>query len=372
MERPFVLMAILASTINAEGNQIKNDPIQPFFIGTYTGGESKGIYRADLNTSTGKLSVPELVITSDNPTFLAFSADKKFLLAANENNEKGTVESFIVSTKGELLKIISRVPSGGAHPCYVSANAEGYVLAANYSGGSTALFSMDNNGVLTSRDLKQEDGSGPVKGRQQKAHAHSSVFEPETDRIFVADLGTDKISIYQLDKDNHKLKRAVPVSEIKLPSGSGPRHMVFNDSKRLLYIACELSNTVSVADLSKAGDHPVIATLSTLPDNYNEESYVADIHMSKDGRFLYVSNRGLNTIAIFTVDSGNGELKLISQESTRGIYPRNFAFSPDEDYLIVANQKSQNIVAFKRNSETGELTFTDEVKAFTPVCVLFY
>lgn len=372
MERPFVLMVLLASTINVEGNQSNSDPVKPFFIGTYTGGESKGIYKADLNTSTGKLSVPELVITSDNPTFLAFSADKKFLLAANENDEKGTVESFVVSTQGEQLKIISRVPSGGAHPCYVSANAERYVLAANYSGGSTALLSMDSNGVLKMCDLKQEEGSGPVKGRQQKAHAHSSVFEPETNRIFVADLGTDKIYIYHLDKGSHKLKKAAPVSEIKLPSGSGPRHMVFNDSKKLLYIACELSNTVSVADLSKADNHPVIATLSTLPNDYNEVSYVADIHMSKDGRFLYVSNRGLNTIAIFSVDPKDGKLELISQESTRGIYPRNFAFSPDEDFLLVANQKSQNIVAFKRNSETGELTFTDEVKAFAPVCVLFY
>jgi 6-phosphogluconolactonase len=188
----------------------------------------------------------------------------------------------------------------------------------------------------------------------------------------VADLGTDKIYIYHLDKGSHKLKKAAPVSEIKLRSGRGPRHMVFNDSKKLLYLACELSNTVSVADLSKADNHPVIATLSTLPNDYNEVSYVADIHMSKDGRFLYVSNRGLNTIAIFSVDPKDGKLELISQESTRGIYPRNFAFSPDEDFLLVANQKSQNIVAFKRNSDTGELTFTDEVKAFAPVCVLFY
>jgi 6-phosphogluconolactonase len=356
--------------IKVEGIQVVSDPIQSFFIGTYTDEESKGIYEANLNISNGRLSVPVLVIPSSNPTFLAFSADKKFLLAANENNEKGSIESFVLSQKGEPLKRIYQVSSGGAHPCHVSANADRFVLGSNYTGGSIALFRIDNNGIFKMCDLKEQKGSGPVKGRQEKAHVHSALFEPETDRIFVADLGTDKINIYRLDKVNQKLEEA-PVSEIKLPSGSGPRHMIFNHSKKLLYIACELSNTVSVVDLNQNGTYSVITTLSTLPEDYSKESYVADIHLSKDGRFLYVSNRGPDTIAIFTIDQKNGELELIAQESTRGVNPRNFTFSPDENYLLVANQTSQNIVAFKRDSKTGKLTFADEVKALKPVCILF-
>lgn len=372
MKTFLVSLFVLSSMINVAGNHVTDNPLQSFFIGTYTDGESRGVYEANLNTSNGKLSFPVLAAQSNNPSFLALSADKRFLLAVNEINENGTIESFAVSQKGEQgqMKRISQVSSGGAHPCYASSNANGFVLCANYSGGSVALLRIDNSGILKMCDLKVHQGRGAVKGRQENPHVHSALFENGTERVFVADLGTDKVNVYHLDMQNEKLIEA-SVPEIKLPSGSGPRHMVFNTSKKLLYIACELSNIVSVVDLNQEGTYPIIANLSTLPKDYSKVSYVADIHMSKDGRFLYVSNRGLNTIAIFSIDRRNGKLKLISQESTRGVNPRNFTLSPDENYLLVANQASQNIVAFKRDAKTGKLTFTDEVKAYKPVCILF-
>jgi len=370
MKRLIVVLALLASIIKVDAKQVMSDPVEPFYIGTYTNGEGKGIYRAGLNTLTGKLSNPEFVVSSVNPSFIALTQDKKFLLATNETDD-GSVESFAVSQNGEHLKSVCKIPSGGASPCYVSVNAAQFVLAANYTGGNVALFGMDDEGMLKLNDVQQHSGSGPVKGRQDKAHVHSALFEPGTDKVFVADLGTDRINIYHLDKKNKKLDPA-SVSEIKINPGSGPRHMAFNLAKKVLYIASELSNTVSVVDLKHEGSYPVVETLSTLPKDFDKVSYAADLHITRDGRFLYVSNRGLNSIAIFSIDQKNGKLKLIAQEPTRGVNPRNFALSPDENYLLVANQSSQNIVAFRRDLKTGKLTFSDEIKAFTPVCLLFY
>ncbi len=376
MRKLIILLCIWASAVIVDGRPVISDPEQSFFIGTYTDGEGRGIYEAHLNISTGKISIPDLVISSDNPSFLCLTNDNKFLLAVNEivdnnGNKNGYVESFAVYQKGEHLKRLCKVPSGGAVPCYVSSNADKFVLVANYTGGNVALLSMDENGMLKLTDVRQHDGSGPVKGRQEKAHVHSALFEPGTDRIFVADLGTDKINVYRLDKKSQKLIPA-SVSEIKLSPGSGPRHVVINPLKKLLYVACELSNSVSVIDLNDEDKLKEIETVSALPDDFKKENYSADIHMTKDGRFLYVSNRGLNSMAVFEINQKDGKLKLISQEPTRGVNPRNFTLSPDENYLLVANQNSQNIVAFRRDKKTGKLTFSDEVKAFTPVCLLFH
>jgi 6-phosphogluconolactonase len=354
---------------------VKKDPLKLFFIGTYTDGRSKGIYKSYLNTLTGKLSEPALAVSSENPSYLTLSEDKNFLLAVNEKvsdgcNKNGIVESFAINQDGEKLIRISRVTSGGEHPCYLSVNPYGFVVVANYTGGSVALLSLDEEGFLKFNDLKHHLGNGPFKERQEKAHVHSAIFDPLTNRIFVADLGTDKINIYNLDR---LLQRFVPATypEIKLPSGSGPRHMIFTPSNELLYVACELSNTVTVWDMSNHGIYSMISCTSTLPKDFKGENYAADIKMTQDRRFLYVSNRGMNTVAIFSIDKNNEELKLISQVPVKGQYPRYLVLSPEEDYLLVANQKSQNIVVFKRDRKTGELIYSDKVNAFTPVCLLF-
>lgn len=380
--RKILTFLFLFSTINPlsinniEARIIGAGPIRHFFIGTYTEKGSEGIYRCGLDTKNGKLSDLNLVARSDNPSFLALTKDDHYLLAVDETidkkgNKMGYIQSFLVSDNGSELTPVNKVSSGGAHPCYVSVNAEDYVLAANYTGGSVALFKLGNKGILSqATDVQQHHGGGPNKERQEGPHVHSAFFEPGTDRIFVADLGTDAVSVYRIDKNKSKL---VPASnpEIRINPGSGPRHLAFHPNKKFLYTANELSSTVSVISLNKDGSYSTIETISSIPQDYKKANYPADIHISGDGRFLYVSNRGFNSIAIFAVDQESGRLTVIAQESVKGENPRNFTLSPDEDYLLVANQNTQNIVSFKRDKNSGKLTYTDQIQAHVPVCLLF-
>ena len=347
-----------------------------FFVGTYTGGGSEGIYSFSLDPFSGKLNNCGLAAKSDNASFLAFSSNRKFLLAVNETNDEhnqnmGYICSFLINKPEHRLKFINKVPSGGADPCYVSANQSGYVLAANYTGGNVALFRLDNSGALgVFSDLQQHYGHGPNKERQKEPHVHSAFFEPFTDRIFVSDLGTDQVSVYLLDKAGSKLVNARS-SVINIAPGSGPRHLAFHPRMKIVYVINELSNDISVVSLEKDGSFRILETISTLPAGNDKPSYCADIHITRDGRFLYASNRGFNSIAIFSVDAESGKIRLMGQESTRGDFPRNFTLSPNEDFLLVANQNSQDIVSFRRDKITGKLQFTDQVKAFKPVCLLF-
>jgi len=373
----FWFLAINVSAINYTEAKIAGEAaVQHFFIGTYTDNGSEGIYRCGLETITGKLKGLDLVAKSDNPSFLAFTKNGNYLLAVNETidvkgNKMGYIESFSVSPNRDKVTPVNKVSSGGAHPCYVSVNAEGYVLAANYTGGSVALFKIDDNGKLSPPvDVKQHHGGGPNKERQEGPHVHSAFFEPGGDRIFVADLGTDAISVYHIDKNKSQLVPAT-FPEIKLTPGSGPRHLAFLPKKNILYVVSELANTVTAISLNKNGSYTSIETVSAIPGDNKKPNTCADIHISKNGRFLYVSNRGLNTIAIFAIDQESGKLKIIAQESTRGENPRNFTLSPDENYLLVANQTTQNIVAFKRDKNTGKLTYSDQIQAHEPVCLLF-
>jgi len=349
---------------------------QYFFVGTYTDGESKGIYLYSLDPISGKLSNQGLAAQSTNPSFLAMTANGRYLLSVSEvqdeqNRKMGYVESFAVNKKDNHLTPINKVSSGGADPCYVSVNQYGNVLAANYSSGSAALFKLDNSGKLSQYvDIQQHVGSGPDKARQSEPHVHSTYFEPFSDRIFVSDLGTDQVAIYNLDGRGSKLIKA-EVPTINITPGSGPRHLAFHPALRILYVVNELSNDISVITLNRDGSFSTLQTVSTLPAGYDKPTNCADIHISKDGRFLYASNRGFNTIAIFAVDLKDGKISLIGQQSTRGKIPRNFAISPNEDFLLVANQESQDIVSFRRDTITGKLEFADQIKAPKPVCLLF-
>lgn len=349
---------------------------QYFFVGTYTDGGSEGIYNFSLDPATGKLTDHGLAAKSNNPSFLALTANGKFLLAVHEvKDEKegmmGYIESFSVNKDNLKLNSLGKVKSGGAHPCYVSVNQEGYVLAANYTGGNVALFRLDKTGKLSEAlDVQQHFGSGPVKARQAEPHVHSAFFEPGSNRIFVPDLGIDQVSVYHLESAGPKLAKA-PVPSINMIPGSGPRHLAFHPGMRIVYVVNEIASTVSVVTLNKDGSFTIVETVSALPEGYDQPNTCADIHISKDGRFLYASNRGCNSIAIFSVSQENGRIVQIGQESTRGESPRNFTLSPDNGYLLAANQTTQDIVAFRRDATTGKLQFTDQVKALKPVCLLF-
>jgi 6-phosphogluconolactonase len=349
---------------------------QRFFVGTYTDSGSEGIYSFSLDPETGKLTDNGLAAKTNNPSFLAITSDGRFLLAVHETKDEngsnmGFIESFSVNKNDNRLISLGKVSSGGAHPCYVSVNQNGDVLAANYTGGNVALFRLDKSGKLSDTlNIQQHYGNGPNKERQATPHVHSAFFEPGSDRIFVADLGLDKVFVYQIDKSGSKLVNA-SFPAIIMPPESGPRHLAFHPKLKVVYVVSELANAISVVSLNKDGSFTILETVSTLLSGYDKPNTSADIHISKDGRFLYASNRGSNSIAIFSIDPKNGRIVQIGQESTRGDIPRNFTLSPDEDYLIVANQNSQNIVAFRRDRNTGKLQFTDQIKALKPVCLLF-
>ncbi len=341
-----------------------------FFIGTYTDTYSKGIYSYILNED-GTFVNNGLVAESTNPSFLTYSQDRNYVIAVNEisdENEMGTLESYEV--KGDSLHFISRSSSGGAHPCFVTINEKGSVLTANYTGGNIGLLQLKNDGKLSDLlNVQQYEGKS-ITDRQEAPHAHSAWFDPNSDRIITVDLGTDNLWFSKIDYESKSLSNSNP-EKLALTPGAGPRHLAFHPSKPWFYVISELNNSISLFRKNGDAAYTEVSNVSTLPSDFEGASFCADIHISSDGKFVYASNRGHNSLAIFSVNEESGELTLIDHESVNGDWPRNFSLSPNEDFLIVANQKSQNLVSFKRDSNTGMLTYTGEIKAPSPVCVLF-
>ncbi len=346
-----------------------NDPFQHFYVGTYTDSDSQGIYAYALHND-GRLEHIGLAARSENPSFLTKSTDGRFLLAVNEINEdnSGTIESFFIA--GDSLHFISKSTTGGAHPCFVTVNNSGYVLVANYTGGNVGLLRVDAQGQLSPMlDVQQHTGSGTTD-RQEGPHAHSAWFEPSGERVISVDLGTNQLWFSQLDTTGKKL---VPVDpqHVSMAPGAGPRHLVFHPNGRWIYVVNELNGTVAlIVKNEKTGYDPGPA-FSTLPADFDGPNTCADIHISSDGRFVYASNRGHDSIAIFEVNDEDGHLRLLAHQSTMGSGPRNFAISPDQRYVVVANQYTDNLVSLRRDQNSGLLTFIDEIEAPTPVCILF-
>ncbi len=363
-----ISILILTSCQTNEEKVMAENKTYSFYVGTYTDSTSQGIYKYLLHDD-GTLKQVGLATVSENPSFLAMSADKKFLIAANEinNDGVGTVESFLI--KDDSLEFISRSSSGGAHPCFVAVNEAGYVLTANYTGGNIGLLKLDNGNLSEVLDLQQHIGNGGTE-RQKAPHAHSVWFEPNSNNVISIDLGTNELMFSHLEKESHKLLPLDPY-QIKMAQGAGPRHLSFHPNNKWLYVVNELDCTVTLMEKDENGIYSTGASVSTLPDGYTEPNTCADIHISSDGKFLYASNRGHNSIAIFNVNSNTGALNPVGYESTRGDGPRNFSLSPNENHLLVANQHTKNIVSFKRDKSTGLLNYISEIKTPTPVCILF-
>ncbi len=359
---------ILSGCQTNEKKTMEENITYSFYLGTYTDTTSQGIYKYLLHND-GTLEQVGLATVSDNPSFLAMSVDKKFLIAVNEINIDGvgTVESFLINE--DSLEFISRSSSGGAHPCFVAVNESGYVLAANYTGGNIGLLNLTNGILSKVLDIQQHIGSGGTE-RQKSPHAHSVWFEPNSNNVISIDLGTNELLFSQLNQGSQKLLPSDPY-KIKLAQGAGPRHLSFHPNSKWLYVVNELDCTVTLMEKDENGKYSTGSSVSTLPDGYKEPNTCADIHISSDGKFLYASNRGHNSIAIFNINSKNGILNPIGYESTRGDGPRSFSLSPNENYLLVANQHTKNIVSFTRNNSTGLLDYISEIKAPTPVCILF-
>lgn len=342
--------------------------------GTYTSGKSEGIYVHKFNSSDGSAAEISHVNTS-NPSFVAVSPGGYFVYAVQEDatakGKGGNIAAFSFNKKTGTLTYINAQPSGGDHPCYVVVDKTGrWVVAGNYTSGSVSVFPVLADGSLgATTSIMQHQGSGPNTTRQKSPHVHCTIFSADNLFLFVPDLGIDKIMIYAFDAVTGNLTPSrQPFAQSH--GGAGPRHFCFHPAGKFAYLMEELSGTV-VGFTYKNGKLKQIQRISSMPAADTGFAGSADIHVSPDGKFLYASNRAnSNTIAIFKIDQNNGTLKLAGHQSTLGKTPRNFNFDPTGNFLLVANQNSDEIVVFKIDKGTGLLTDTKQrIKVGNPVCI---
>jgi 6-phosphogluconolactonase len=344
------------------------------FVGTYTSGKSKGIYVFRLNSKNGEVQWVSSTDSATNPSFLAVSPDGTKLYAVNETggDQPGYVSAFDFDQATGQLYFINAQPSGGDHPCFVTVDKTGkWVLTGNYTGGNLSAFPVNKEGGLSHyAQLIQHTGSSINKSRQTKPHVHATFFSPDDKYVLVPDLGIDKVMVYQFNPSLKKpLKPAAMPFAVSAP-GSGPRHLDFHPNQRFVYVLEELSGTIKVYRYTD-GFMTGLQTIATHPADYTGEPGSADIHVSPDGKFLYASNRGEeNNLAIFSIDQQSGKLTAKGYQAIPGAGPRNFTITPNGNFILVANQKTNNIVLYRVDKETGALQqLPRQVEVPNPVCL---
>jgi len=349
------------------------------FIGTYTESEasqSEGIYVYQMDLLSGKLIFKTVVKGVLNPSFLEIHPQQGFLYAVNEvgnfaGQPGGGVSALSINSPGGL-HVLNSQSSHGKDPCYISIEQTGrFALVANYTSGSVAMLPIRTDGQLDpATDVIQHSGSSVHPERQTGPHAHCILPDPTNRFVIAVDLGLDKLLIYQLDLENGKLHKH---AEVKVQPGAGPRHLIFHPNGRYAYLINELNSTlISYRYYAENGTFEEFQMVPTLPPDFKGENLCADIHISPNGRHLYASNRGHDSIALFLIDEGNGKLTHQNHTSTDGREPRNFAIDPSGAFLLAANQKTHNIITFKIDPDTGQLFKTGyELDVSLPVCVKF-
>ena len=377
------LMAMLLFSSSAAssvfGEEAKPEKLR-VYIGTYNERGSKGIYRCELDLATGELTKPELAGEAKNASFLAIHPSHRFLYAVGEidnfEGKKGVggVSAFAIDPKTGDLTLLNQQSSGGAGPCHCVVDKAGkHVLSANYGGGSACVHPIEEDGKLGKMtSFKQHKGSSVNKQRQEAPHAHSINLSLDNQFAFVADLGLDEVVIYKFDGKKGTLTENLP-SAAEVKAGSGPRHFAFHPKDKQAFVINELANTLTVLEYNdKNGGLIPAQTLSTLPEDFKGTSYTAEVVVHPSGKFVYGSNRGHNSIAIFARNSQPGSWKFVGTQAKGIKTPRNFNIDPTGKYLIVANQDWDSLIVFKIDQKTGELELTEtKVDVPMPVCVRF-
>ncbi|HEY3258121.1 MAG TPA: lactonase family protein [Gemmatimonadaceae bacterium] len=350
------------------------------YVGTYTeGGRTDGIYLVRMERRSGTLRRVGSVSAGANPSFLTIHPNGRVLYAVNElekynGKTTGAVSAFAIASDTGSLTRRNEQPSGGSAPCYVSVDHSGrVVLVANYAGGNVALLPIQADGSLApATQVVQHTGTGPNAARQEAAHAHCIVADPSNRFVLAADLGVDRVFVYRLDLDGKSLRHVEGADAVMRP-GAGPRHIAFHPTLPLVFVANELDSTVVTLRFdAKRGGLSQLAIHSTLPAGWKGENYPADIHVASSGLTLYVSNRGHNSIAVFSVAKSSGALALEQVVPTDGDWPRNFTLDATGRWLLVANQRSDSVVVFARDQTSGRLTPTRYSIALPrPVCLRF-
>lgn len=342
------------------------------YIGTYTNGNSEGIYRCTFDTETGALAVDGVTGLIENPSYLAAHPSGRYLYAVSETSEfegqpGGGVYAYAIDSQTHALSPLNAQRSHGGAPCYVTVTPDGrYVLVANYSGGNFSILPVQQNGSLApASDVAQHEGEGYIESRQPGPLGHCIIVGPTGD-AYAVDKGLDRVVIYRIEDGN--LSRSGSVDVIP---GSGPRHMVFHPNGRFAYVINEIASTVSAFRYDQGGLFRT-HTIGTLPDGYDGDNTTADVHVSPDGRFLYGSNRGHDSIAVFAINPESGFLSPVQHQKTGGSTPRNFALDPTGRFLLAANQRTDDVVVFTRDAASGRLEETGQTLAVpAPVCLRF-
>lgn len=346
-------------------------------IGTYTNtGTSEGMYVYTFDSETGQFEYKNKTTDIDNPSYLALSPDLKSVYAVSEfgKDSIGMVYSYGYDAETGSLTFKNKESAGGNGPCYVSVDKTGkYVFTANYGSGSLAAVPVMADGSLGSAVQEIYNKGNIVDGKEGRSRMHSVVISPDNHYLFAPNLGTDKIGVYKFDANaaSNPLTPGDP-EFVSLPAKSGPRHFTFHPKGKYAYLIQELDGGITAFDYQD-GKLTEIQTVSIIPEGFEGKFGAADIHISPDGKFLYGSNRiDLNEIVIYSIDQRNGELTFVGRESSKGKNPRNFAIDPTGNFLLVANQDTDDIYVFKRDKETGLLSYTDvSLKVGRPVCLKF-
>jgi 6-phosphogluconolactonase len=345
----------------------------PFYVGCYTKpGGAKGIYLYQLDLDTGKVSGGALVAEAQNPSFLAVHPSGDFLYAVSENGE-GSVAAYAIQDDG-TLKVLNTQPAKGSGPCHISVDGSGKnAFVANYGSGSIAALPIKEDGSLSPASaFIQHTGKSVDPQRQEGPHAHS-VYADESEKfLYACDLGLDKVFIYKLDVDKGTLTPATPPSA-SVPPGSGPRHFAFHPDGGYAYAINEMASTVTAfKHNADTGALEPMQNISTLPSDFKGTSSTAEVFIHPNGRFLYGSNRGHDSIATFAIDEKTGQLKPLGHTPTGGKTPRGFAIDPTGMWLIAGNQDSDNFIVLKIDPSTGKLTPTGQsLSVGMPVSFIF-
>ncbi|HEY2828316.1 MAG TPA: lactonase family protein [Pirellulales bacterium] len=352
------------------------------YVGTYTGRNSQGIYQFDLDLATGKPGPLELAGEAANPSFLTIAPGGKFLYAVSETTgggggakKEGAVNAFAVDPVTGKLTLLNQESSRGQGPCHVSVDRAGkFALTTNYSSGSVTVLPINADGTLgASTAFDQHEGSGPMKGRQEGPHAHSVNMDPANRFAIVCDLGLDKVFVYRLGGDGTLTPNDPPTAQVA--PGSGPRHFTFHPNGKFAYVVNEMGSTVTAFNWdADKGMLTEIQTISTLPDGVSmPNNTTAEVQVHPNGKFLYASNRGHDSIAMYSLDPATGKLTSMGEVPSGGKTPRNFAIDPSGTWLLAAHQNTNNICVFHIDSSSGKLEPTEySVQVSHPVCVKFY
>ena len=344
------------------------------YVGTYSTRGSEGVYVFSFDRKAGTMRQIQTVANAKSPSFLALHPSGKYLYSVNEAADKtGGVSSYAIDGKTGKLNYLNSQPSRGRNACYVSVDQTGKTaFVANYTSGSLGVLPINNDGTLAMpTDSVQDSGSSANTQRQEGPHVHSATVGPGNRFLYVADLGTDKLHILAIDPKTSTVKPAeMPFVAVK--PGSGPRHFAVHPNGKYAYLVEELISSVAVFSRNpKTGALTMIQDgVPTLPNGFSGQNTSADIHIDPSGRFLYQSNRGANTLAIFSIDA-DGMLTKVADQPVEGKTPRNFMIDPKGEFVFVANQDTDNITIFRRDRKTGKLTYTgNSVSVPAPVCVI--